>query len=162
MIKLTAVAAMVFALTACGPEVSSPQRGTEPEVAVTSQYSVNDVLAVQAALGAAVTSRDRAAADALIAEDFRAIGHTGNLVDKDTYLEIHFSPERDFTVFEGSDSTVLAIGAAHVLTGKFTIENALAEEQLPPSMITAVFADRSGNGLKIVSWQETTISKEGF
>lgn len=122
------------------------------------------VLATEQKLIDAVLSKDRARADAVLHPAFVATGHAGNFVDKTKYLDIHFAPERDFTVFETRDQLLLGADGAVVVSGWTTMTNAASSEAVAPKRYSAVYvpAAGSGSGWKILSWQETPILDEKY
>lgn len=108
----------------------------------------------------AVKRRDRPAAEAILAADFVATGHAGNFVDREKYLDIHFSPEREFAVFDTSKQTILIYEKAAIVMGEIIIENAkMLNKHEPPKRYTAVYLNRAANW-QCAAWQETPIQTE--
>ena len=120
-----------------------------------------DVLAAEQRLVEAVLSRDQAGADAVLATDFAAIGHSGNGVDRATYLAIHFAPERNFTVFDTHEQVVTMIGTSALVTGKVTMVNANLPKNPPPARYSALYVP-DAVGWRLRFWQETPITPDDF
>lgn len=119
------------------------------------------ILSAEAELTAGVLQKDRTRAAAVLAPDFVAIGHAGNVVGRDDYLDIHFSPDRDFVQFETRDQKVLHLGGAAVVYGWTTARNANSDDQVPPKQYLAVVVPVGGRWI-IQTWQETPIRDESF
>lgn len=131
---------------------------TPPIEAVTPPAEQQAILAVEAQLCRAVLEKNRVLAAQIMADDAVAIGHVGNVVDKKTYLDVHFAPERDFTVFAPSQQQVRLLGPdAAIVTGQISVVNSKATTPpSPPYRYLAAYARREGRW-QIVAWQETPV-----
>jgi hypothetical protein len=117
------------------------------------------VLRIERLLAEAILSRDRNAAAAILDDDFCAIGHAGNSVDKRAYLDIHFSVDRQFTRFNIEDQHTVMVAGAMVVTGTVTMVNAKLDRNPPPARYTAIYAPAS-EGWLLRWWQETPIDTQ--
>lgn len=126
-------------------------------VRVANNIDRQTILATEDELIAAVLAKDRGRAEHVLHPDFVATGHAGNFVDKIKYLDTHFSPERDFTVFETRDQSLLKADGAVVVSGWTTITNAASAEQIAPKRYTAVYVPAADARWQILTWQETPI-----
>ena len=115
------------------------------------------ILAVERALIDAVLTKDRAGAEAVLADEFTATGHAGNFVDRKTYLDIHFTAEREFTEFTTRDQVLVQVADAVLVCGWTSITSAAASRSFGPKRYTALYAPTSGGVWKILYWQETPI-----
>ncbi len=118
---------------------------------------IDQVLAAEARLTQAVLSGARSLAEDVLAPDFVAIGHAGNLVDRHDYLDIHFAPERRFTQFETEGHEHFTAGEAVVVTGRVTMVNANLAHNPPPARYVAIYVLDAGETWRIRFWQETPI-----
>lgn len=159
-----ALLAVVFAGTQCGRfegESSKLSKG-ENMIETTNQTQNNDeqiLLNVQEELRQAILNRDRAALERVLSDDFVAVGHLGNKVGKQDYVNIHLSSERDFVEWKTDDVEVRQFGGAALILGRITIRNAKSSEQNPPNRYLAAYSHRRGTW-QIAAWQETPIKQE--
>ena len=124
---------------------------------ITNENTENALKAAETALCDAVKQRDCAALDARLADEFIATGHAGNVVDKAKYMEIHLSPEREFTVFDTSETIFRIYEKVAILMGEISIVNArMPEKKDLPKRYTSVYV-KNENDWKCAVWQETPI-----
>lgn len=127
---------------------------------MTNETIEKELLEAESTICAAVKQRDRAKLDNILAQEFVATGHAGNVVDKAEYLQIHLSPEREFTVFDASKQIFRIYDAAAIVMGEIEIVNAkMPDKHDPPKRYTAVYV-RKENDWKCAAWQETPIQKD--
>ena len=118
------------------------------------------ILAAERRLIAAVLERDREALSDALAPDFTAIGHAGNIVDRDAYIAIHLADDADFTAFETAEQTLREIGDCVLVTGWTTMTNAASEVAVPPKHYAALW-QHEGKAWRCAFWQETPIADDG-
>ncbi len=134
-----------------------PEAGT-----VASEVLASEVLAVEAQLVRAVLSRDRESAERVLADDFVATGHAGNVVDRAAYLDIHFSPERRFVRFDTEDRQVATLGTTALVTGRVTMVNDKLDRNPPPARYSALYVPLDHEGWVLLHWQETPIVEQAL
>ena len=116
------------------------------------------ILSLESDLGKAILTRNRSDIEAILADEFHAVGHVGNVVDKAAYTDIHLASERQFIQFETKEQMVKIIGTVAYVTGTITV--ATTEIKNHSRYIT--INQKMGDNWQIIFWQETPITNDKF
>ena len=113
---------------------------------------------VEQSLIAALVGKDEATLKRLLADGFVGISHTGNLVDKQQYMDVYLNPDQKFAVYETSEVQTRTYGETALLTGEVLIKRQEeADEDVPPKRYLTSYIRENGDW-RIASWQDTPIS----
>jgi hypothetical protein len=116
------------------------------------------ILALEADLANAVLLRNPSRIQAILADDFYAVGHVGNLVNKTEYTAIHLAPERRFIKFETKEQKVKMIGTVAYVTGTIIVET----KEIRNHSRYVTINQKTGDNWQIIFWQETPITNDKF
>lgn len=124
----------------------------------TEETTIKNILSLEAELGTAVLTHNALPIETILADDFYAVGHVGNVVNKKEYTEIHLAAERNFIKFETKEQSVKLIGNVAYVTGLIHV----ATEGIKNTSRYITIYQKIGENWKMIFWQETPITKDKF
>jgi hypothetical protein len=117
-----------------------------------------EILLLESDLANAVLNRNRSVIENILADDFIAVGHVGNVVNKNEYLDIHLAPERQFVTFETREQMLKILGEFVYVTGSIIV----ATKEIRNHSRYVTINQKIGQNWQIVFWQETPITDDKF
>lgn len=141
--KILATALIAFIVTAGGAASPVADR--------------NDVLETQQKRFRAMVEADRAALEALLADDLVYIHTTGVIDTKSSLIDSVVSGAIDYTRLVPTDTTLRFAGNAAIITGSADLGVIAGGKTHEASIrFTEVYVD-AGDGWRLVSWQSTRV-----